>query len=35
VAELAVLGGVLDIVDHTLLVESQQGDVVIETLWEQ
>jgi hypothetical protein len=33
VAELAVLGGVRDIVDHTLVVESRQVDAVLETVW--
>lgn len=33
VAELAVMGGVPDIVDHTLVVESRQGDELLETLW--
>jgi hypothetical protein len=31
--ELVVIGGVRDIVDHTLLIESRQGDEVLETLW--
>jgi hypothetical protein len=33
VAELAVLAGVPDIVDHTLVVESRQADAVLETVW--
>jgi hypothetical protein len=33
VAELAVIGGVRDIVDHTLVVESRQVDAVLETVW--
>jgi hypothetical protein len=33
VTELGVLGGVPDIVDHTLVVESRQGDAVHATLW--
>ena len=33
VAELAVLGGVRDIVDHTFVVESRQVDAVLETVW--
>jgi hypothetical protein len=33
VAELAVLAGVQDIVDHTLVVESRQADAVLETVW--
>lgn len=35
VAELAVIGGVRDIVDHTLVVESRQGDAVLQTLWQR
>lgn len=35
VAELAVIGGVPDIVDHALIVESRQGDEVLETLWQR
>jgi hypothetical protein len=34
VVELAVDDGVPDIVDHTLLVESRQGDALLETLWQ-
>ena len=33
VVELAVDGGVRDIVDHTLIVESRRGAAVLETLW--
>jgi hypothetical protein len=33
VAELAVLAGVQDIVDYTLVVESRQADAVLETVW--
>jgi hypothetical protein len=33
VAELAVIGGVPDVVDHTLVVESRQRDELLETLW--
>jgi hypothetical protein len=33
VAELAVLAGVRDIVDYTLVVESRQADAVLETVW--
>lgn len=32
-AELAVLGGVRDTVDQTLVVESRQVDAVLETVW--
>jgi len=35
VAELAVLRGVQDIVDHTLLVESRRGGAVLEILWQR
>jgi len=35
VAELAVDGGVPDIVDHTLLVERRRGDDILETIWER
>jgi len=33
VAELAVIRGVRDIVDHTLVVESRQADAVLEKVW--
>jgi hypothetical protein len=33
VTELAVIGRVPDMVDHTLLVESRQGDQLLDTLW--
>jgi hypothetical protein len=35
VAELAVLGGVRDIVEHTLVVESRRGDTDREILWQR
>jgi Family of unknown function (DUF7002) len=35
VVELAVLGGVQDVVDHTLVVESRRGDAVVEILWQR
>jgi hypothetical protein len=35
VTELAVLGCVRDIVDHTLVVESRQGDAALKRLWER
>jgi hypothetical protein len=35
VVELAVFGGVRDIVDHTIVVESRQGNAVPGTLWQR
>jgi hypothetical protein len=35
VAELAVLDGVRDIIDHTLVVESRRGDAVLRTVWQR